>query len=197
MAKRFTDSRKYNDPWFRKLTPIHKCFWDYIITTCDHAGVWKVDFEMAEFCIGTSLERDIPKEFKGRIERISEEKWFIPKFIFFQYGTLQENNRVHQSVISILKKEGAYKGLRSTLKGCKNKDKNKDKDKDIIITDQEFLKNLKINPLYKHINIDHEFKKMEEWLRKHPERRKTRRFITNWLNKIEKPITEGKKYYVR
>jgi len=130
MAKRFTDSRKYSDPWFRKLTPLYKCFWEYLLNTCDHAGIWKIDFELSSFCIGEKIEESAAIAFFGkRIVVLSSEKWFIPKFIEFQYGDLQENNRVHQSVISILKKEGAYKGRNSTLLGCKDKDKDKDKDK--------------------------------------------------------------------
>ena len=48
MAKRFYDSMKFDDPWYRKLTPKHKCFWEYLLCKCTHSGIWKPDFEMAE-----------------------------------------------------------------------------------------------------------------------------------------------------
>jgi uncharacterized phage protein (TIGR02220 family) len=130
MAKRFTDSRKYRDPWFRKLSPIQKCVWDYMIHECNHAGIWEVDFELASFCIGTAIDEESIDWLKGRIYAISDEKWFIPNFIEFQYGELNQENRVHKSVIDLLKKEGAYKVLISPLQGCKDKDKDKNKDKD-------------------------------------------------------------------
>jgi hypothetical protein len=64
----------------------------------------------------------------GRIEVLGD-KWFMPKFVEFQYGNeLNEDNRVHRSVIEMLKKEGAYKGLVRAIQGCKDKDKDKDKD---------------------------------------------------------------------
>lgn len=55
-------------------------------------------------------------------------------------------------------------------------------------SDEDFLKNLKANPVYKHINIDFELGKMDVWLAERPGRQKTRRFIIHWLNKIDRPV---------
>lgn len=60
------------------------------------------------------------------------------------------------------------------------------------MTDDEFLENLKKNPAYSHIDIDFELGKMDGWLSARPDRQKTRRFITGWLNKIDKPLGETK-----
>ena len=135
MANRFTDSRKWDDPWFRKLPCKYKAFFLFLIDKCDHAGIWKVDFESAEFHIGEPLDRgELLKMMDGRIVELGlKEKWFIPKFINFQYqvssvSELKHDNRVHKSVLDILKKEGAYKPLKSPIQGCKDKDKDKDKD---------------------------------------------------------------------
>jgi len=79
-------------------------------------------------------------------------------------------------------------------------DKNDKNDKNVNIdssanapTDSVFLDILKTNPAYKMIDIDIELKKMDAWLLARPGRKKTRRFIVNWLNKVDKPIekTEG------
>ena len=134
MANRFTDSRKWDDPWFRKLPCKYKVFFIFLIDKCNHAGIWKVDFESASFHIGETLDKDeVIKIMNGRIIEL-KEKWFIPKFIDFQYQVSVENlnpgNRVHQSVLSLLTKEGLIKGLVSPFQGCKDKDYNKDKDKD-------------------------------------------------------------------
>jgi hypothetical protein len=52
----------------------------------------------------------------------------------------------------------------------------------------DFLKTLKTNSAYKHINIENELAKMDGWLLVHKGRQKTQRFIVNWLNKIDKPF---------
>lgn len=56
------------------------------------------------------------------------------------------------------------------------------------LSDQDFIQSLKTNKAYQHISIDHELGKMDAWLSVHPQRKKTRRFVVNWLNKIEKPM---------
>lgn len=55
-------------------------------------------------------------------------------------------------------------------------------------TAEEFINSLRTNTAYKHINIDAELFKMDAWLLAHNGRQKTKRFIVNWLNKIEAPI---------
>ncbi len=59
--------------------------------------------------------------------------------------------------------------------------------------DREFITSLKNNPAYKHVDIEHELGKMDGWLSTRPGRKKTRRFIVNWLNKIEKPIPPSRR----
>lgn len=69
--------------------------------------------------------------------------------------------------------------------------KNKNKNKKKLLSPQEFISSLKTNDVYKHINIDNELLKMDTWLAQHPGRKKTPRFVLNWLNKIEAPIGAG------
>jgi hypothetical protein len=54
---------------------------------------------------------------------------------------------------------------------------------------EDFLKSLKTNPAYTGIDIDRELAKMDAWLITNPGRKKTQRFIVNWLNKIDKPLS--------
>uniref|UniRef100_A0A6M3IWJ0 Putative replication protein n=1 Tax=viral metagenome TaxID=1070528 RepID=A0A6M3IWJ0_9ZZZZ len=144
MANRFTDSRKWDDPWFRKLPCKYKAFFIFLLDKCDHAGIWKIDFESAEFHIGEKLDKnEILGIMNSRIIEL-KEKWFIPKFINFQYQVssiteLNPENRVHKSVIELLKKEGALKGLKIPLQGCKDKDKDMVKDKDMDL-DKDMVK---------------------------------------------------------
>lgn len=59
------------------------------------------------------------------------------------------------------------------------------------LSDEEFLAGLKTNPAYAHLNLDHELGKMDAWLSTKPGKQKTRRFIVNWLNRIEKPLSSN------
>jgi len=129
MPKRFTATEKWVDPWFCGLSRPQKLFWTYLLDNCNHAGIWQVNWPLVKFHLG-DFEVDLEK-FNGRIEVLSESKWFIPKFISFQYGELNPDNRAHNSVILILEREGAYKELNTPLLGCKDmvKDKVKDKNK--------------------------------------------------------------------
>lgn len=63
-----------------------------------------------------------------------------------------------------------------------------------IPTEEEFLASLKASPAYAHVNVPVELSKIDTWLLAHPGRKKTRRFVVNWLNRIEAPLsTNGTK----
>lgn len=131
MSKRFTDTGKWGKQWFRKLPVVHKCFWVYICDSCNLAGFWDVDWDMAEYFIGEKLNvEEIKKQFeKQYIEVGGGTKWLIKDFIPFQYGDLKDNNNVHKAVLKSLASAGVHEGLISPCQGAKDKDKEKDKDK--------------------------------------------------------------------
>lgn len=126
MAKRFTATEKWDDPWFDSLSNTNKLFWIYLLDKCNHAGIWQVNWRLVKHHIGTD-KIDL-KDFKDRILVLSNEKWHIPKFIEFQYGVLNKDNRAHASVLILLEKEGASKGLARGLLAPKDKDKDMDMD---------------------------------------------------------------------
>ena len=135
MANRLTDTGIWGKKWFRKFPPAYKLLWQYLKDNCNHAGIWDVDLALAEFQIGDkigSAESILNEAFKDRIISIQDgNKWFLPSFIEHQYKCDMENlnpeNKVHKSVIDILKKEGLYEGLASPMQGAKEQDKDKDK----------------------------------------------------------------------
>jgi len=53
-------------------------------------------------------------------------------------------------------------------------------------TDQEWMESLK--DLYPWVDLATEMKRIDAWLSINPRRQKTKRFIINWLNKVEKPL---------
>ena len=110
MAKRFTDTDKWKKGFIRNLPAKFKLLWLYILDDCNHAGIWDTDFEVASIRIGSKInEKEACKVFSEQIKIFDKgNKWFIPKFIDFQYGTLNENSRPHQAVIKLLDKYDVY-----------------------------------------------------------------------------------------
>jgi hypothetical protein len=142
MAKRFTDTDKWKKPLLKNIPMEYKLLWLYVCDDCDHAGIWDVDFDVAELRVGEQLSEEKATEyFNGKIILIDGgQKWFIPSFVEFQYGELNEKNRAHESVIKILKKHNLlneklsiYKEispLQAPYVGAKDKVKDKEQDKD-------------------------------------------------------------------
>lgn len=206
MSKRFTDTNKYKKPFHRGLPGAYKLLWDYLYHDCDHAGIWHVDFEIAQIYIGKDMPVSHDEALRlfnaGEVRVIPFDhgrKWHLPSFILFQYGELNPANRVHASVISAIsgiKKEGASEGLTSPMEGCKDKYKDKDTDKDIDalpekahtpkkktsdeITD-EWVQSLFDKPAFENKDIWAEYEKCKVWSETNNKAFNRRRFV-NWLN---------------
>ncbi len=132
MAKRFTDTEKWDRPWFRSLPNQYKLLWCFILDKCDIAGIWYVDLEMASFQIGARFDRLKAEEtFKKQIE-ISGDRWLLKDFIAFQYGSLEASNKIYKNVTVKLNgfKEGASMPHISPIDGVMVMVKDKEKDKD-------------------------------------------------------------------
>lgn len=135
MAKRFTATEKWNDPWFRGLSALHKLGWQYLCDNCDLAGIIDLDRELANFQVRDTLDWDALIEAAAeRIARLNCGKLWLTRFIPFQYGVLSAESNVHISVIKTLQKYADSERLiQAYLKGCptpKDKDKAKTKAKD-------------------------------------------------------------------
>ena len=216
MAKRYTDTDKWKKIWFRKLKNDHKVFWMYVLDQCDHAGIWEVDFELASYFCNGIKESEIRKTFVKQYHEFDDGKrWFIKDFIEFQYRGLDESNRVHNSVINILKRHGLYKVLISFLHEAKDKDKDKDQDKDKD-KDKEKGKNSKKNQLKKieselnilqaefdTVDVSIEFDKFQDYLKANGKRYANyKSAFRNWLRSdfikpketYEKNIYTGSKF---
>lgn len=132
MAKRFTDTGKWDKAWFRKLSPKMKCVWMFLCDRCDHAGVWEFDEDAFIYFVGEKItSTEILNTFGDKVEFCSKDKLVIKSFIEFQYGNLNPANRVHQSVLNRLEKLAPCKPLISPLNGAKDKEEDKDMDKDM------------------------------------------------------------------
>jgi hypothetical protein len=140
MAKRFTDTEIWKKKWYRELPLKMKETWRYLIENCNHGGIWEVDIDLMSFQIGTKISKaEITEHLGDKIQVLnSGSKWYLPKFVSFQYGELNPNVKAHQSVINIHKKynltlsvtEPLSKGLESIKDKDKVKVKVEDKEKD-------------------------------------------------------------------
>lgn len=148
MAKRFTSTEIWEEDWFLDMPIQYKLFWFFLLSACDHAGVFKVNIK--SFCSlnEVKIDKNTAIELfncgKNRIRIISEKIWLVEDFFFFQYGgTCNLNNKLHLSIQCIYNqhnisltsirgvqevKQTSQAGQGHLLLGVKDKDKDKDKE---------------------------------------------------------------------
>lgn len=135
MPKRFTSTEIWEEDWFLEMPNEYKLFWFYILSKCDHAGIYRVNVK--KFCL--SIEKKINSDKalsyfnngKERIRILSENKWFIEDFFVFQYGEiLNKNSKVHESIEHIYNQANIKMTSIRGLKGLKDRVIDKDKDKE-------------------------------------------------------------------
>ncbi len=144
MAKRFTDTNKYDDPWYAELPVDMKQAWDYLQCKCDNSGVWTPNFRLAQFQLGATVKWDeFLKSAAGRIEVLSNGDWWIVDFVKGQCGELSVKSKPHQFVIRLLKQHGVYERYLKSINTLKEKDKEKEKEKnkkELIENFEDWLK---------------------------------------------------------
>jgi len=79
-----------------------------------------VDFELAAFQIGSDLEPDYLCELQDRVEKLPNGKYWIGKFIYFQYSVgnnkhFSPNCKPHALVLELLEKNGLTERVADTL----------------------------------------------------------------------------------
>lgn len=128
--KRFTETTKWGDPWYRKLSPKLKALWQYLTDSCDCAGVIEPDWQVISLQIGDNVSDEDLVEFGDRIVELSSGKLWLTKFVEFQYGELSDECRAHGPVFKAIQKHGLDRVSKGYPKGINTlKDKYKDKDK--------------------------------------------------------------------
>jgi len=136
MAKRFVSTEIWQEDWFLEMPNEYKLFWYYMLSNCDHAGVYKVNLRsfcgLLEVNVSPIIALDHFNNGKNRIRVISETLWLIEDFFVYQYGTtFNRNNRVHESIESVYQKQKIELSSIRGLLDLKDRVKDKDKDKDI------------------------------------------------------------------
>ncbi len=99
------------------------------------------------------------------------------------YSSYQELDDIKDS------KKDNHRTTRGQPKDTNNNDNNDNNDNKNTATQEDFLKEL--GKTYPHININQEMSKIDGWLLANPHRKKTKRFVVNWFNRVE-PALENK-----
>lgn len=108
MAKRLTDTKKWQNPGFRKLAPKYKLFYLYCLDHCDNGGVFSFDLELIGMVLNLkfSLE-EIKETFAGRVFFLSDDKLIIKNYIAFQNGDITDSkSMIAKSIRTTLNSHG-------------------------------------------------------------------------------------------
>lgn len=147
MAKRLTDTEKWNDDWYLSLNNDYRIIWQWLLDNCSHAGFCKRSMTLLNLMCRLSIsEEQMITEMSGRVV-VHGSDWFIPKFIKFQYTTLHSQKPVILSVVRELFQKKAinlipesfgkeYLIKEESFQNHCQMIKDKDKDKDSILTEK-------------------------------------------------------------
>jgi len=132
MAKRLTDTEKWNDDWYISLSNDYRIIWQWLLDNCNHAGICKRSIRLLNLMCNTqTTEENLISVMEERVI-IKENNWFIPKFLKFQYASLHSNRPVIISVVKELEKHDLLSLIPESFGNdyliIKDKDKDKDKD---------------------------------------------------------------------
>ena len=139
MAKRLTDTEKWNDDWYISLNNDYRIIWQWLLDNCNHAGICKRSMKLLNLMCNTLItEEELVAEMLGRVI-IKDNNWFIPKFLKFQYPNLLSNKPVIISVIKELEKNNLIEIIPESFGNdyLIIKDKSKDKDKDVLLNSKK------------------------------------------------------------
>lgn len=89
MAKRFSETKIWEDEWYQSLPIEWKIAWKYLCDKCDEAGIWKPNLKLADFQINEKIKWEEAAKWlnNGKIRVVITEKaWILKDFVPFQYG---------------------------------------------------------------------------------------------------------------
>jgi len=103
MAKRFTDTNKWQDPWFSELSASDKLLWFYLTDNCNQVGVIDFSKRMADFMTGSDIDiEQFIINSDGRVKRLKNGKLLLTKFLSFQNGKISAKCPAHKPIIRFL-----------------------------------------------------------------------------------------------
>ena len=207
MAKRFTDTTIWFDKWFMSLDPNEKLLWFFLKDWCNHGGIWDENWNLAAMFVGVRWE-GLTEAGNEKMRKVSDDKWFLKKFIEIQYPNLNPANNAHKSAIAILEKYDLYspdlgvqnpsfresetlvEGLRDPKVGSKDKDKvmvkgkvkEKGRANNLESITFEIRKELQEKSEFQYVNVEKQYLKFVDYLKAKGKRHKDYlAAFRNWL----------------
>jgi hypothetical protein len=105
--KRFTETDKWKNPEFRRLSDSYKLLYLLLLDECDNAGVVHIDLERFGFILKRSFTIEEIKENLGdKLHFFGSDKLVIKNFVRFQCGELNDKSHPHRRVRQLLHKHG-------------------------------------------------------------------------------------------
>jgi hypothetical protein len=103
MMKIFTDTTKWDDKWFRNLSPTLKLVYLYVCDKSDHAGIWEYDPELLALHTKIDLldETGWLQALSPKVIKLGNGKWWIKNYITFQYS--KGINKRHKYFVPVYK----------------------------------------------------------------------------------------------
>ena len=114
MAKGFTVTILGEQDWYVALPNKYKLFFNYIKDKCDDSGVWRPNKELIQRIISEPINLNeflvfVNTEEKERILVLSNGKWFLKDYFFFQYGDkFNPHSPVHRGVLKRMVSHGVH-----------------------------------------------------------------------------------------
>jgi len=151
MSKRFTETEKWSDPWFRKLDYRVKLGYLYLLDRVDNSGVIDMDTELANFQIGVEIDwLMVATQLGDRVEMLPSGKWHLTRFVSFQFGQLNDECKPHAQVIRLMASHGIKRVSKGYPKGTHTpKDKDKDKERDTEKETDKTPNQIRVEKLYR------------------------------------------------
>jgi hypothetical protein len=108
-VKRFSETLIWQEPWFRRMSAPAKLLWHYLVAHCDLVGLVDVDFELvSQDCRITVTDANM-SEIGDRVQVLGSGRYFIRKFIPFQYGALTRTCPPHRRILDRIEALGLIK----------------------------------------------------------------------------------------
>lgn len=80
--------------------------WIYLLDHCDNVGLVEIDLDLVSQDCGITISQEHLLGLGDRLQQVDERKWFMPKFIRFQYGSLSAQCPAHKRVLESMARHG-------------------------------------------------------------------------------------------
>lgn len=109
MGKRLAETTRWQDPYFRPLSPPAKLAYIFMLDLCDISGVYDPDWGLANYCIGLDIHwDDVLEELGDRVRKLRNGKIWLSRFCRFQGGPDWPKSGCvpHEKMVRLLRHHG-------------------------------------------------------------------------------------------